>query len=220
MEREALKSLVDAALGSTKLTGVTDETFNHQLDFALGFVSDDSQVDDAFVGRIVENLKNIDGGVHKKVGEETRSLRERQRVDPAPKTESEGEPEWFRNYRESQEERIKKIEDERSLEKAEAERRSVMERMKADLKAKISASGREVKDFFIDVTLRDAPKDITDFDKTVAELEERYNANLKSAGVSTDAPFGGGEGGEGGGTSWLDKKFAAKAEKEGWSRNN
>lgn len=217
MEREALKKLVDAALGSTKLTGITDETFNHQLDFALGFVTEDSQVDEAFVGKIVDNLKNIDGGVHFKVGEETRSLREKAKSSVQEPVKDAGEPDWFKQYRESQEARISKIEEERSLEKAEAERRSVREHLKSALKQKIASSGREVNDFFVDVTINGYAGETQDLAKAVTELEVSYNGNLKAAGISTDSPFGGTHE-AGGGTDWLTMKFNEKAKREGWGK--
>ena len=62
MEREALLEQVNDALENEGRTlTLSEETINGELDDALEGVTDDAQVDETFVGRIVKRLKRMDG---------------------------------------------------------------------------------------------------------------------------------------------------------------
>lgn len=210
MEREALKSKVLSRLGSTKLTGLTDETFNHQLDFALSFVSDDSQVNDDFLDKVVGSLKNVDGNVHKKVGDETRSLRSQlesfqkpPHVDAPPSTPNDDEePQWFKAYREQQDDRIKKMEDDRRLEKAEAAKHAAKEQVRKNLLAKFEKAGLEANEELVNITMSGVviPEQDVDIDALVSSAEESYLERAKKLHIDIDYSQGG-QGGNGGGSN-------------------
>ena len=63
MDRESLRPLVETALGDTKLTVLSAESVNAELDDALVGITDDAQVDDAFAKRVADRLIRMNGNV-------------------------------------------------------------------------------------------------------------------------------------------------------------
>ena len=221
MEREALKSKVTEKLGSTQLTAITDETINHQLDFALGFVSDDAQVDDAFVEKVVANLKNIDGGSHKLIGSKIQEYKAQhpQPVtspvpSPSPAPSQGGEDDGLALLRKDIEARFKKMEEEAASVRLKAEKDEARKQIARGFRSLFKSSGLEVNDFLLEVAMKDIvipDKDI-DVSSLVKETEAKYVECAKKLNLDTDVSRRGGGGG--GGKSKTDLRFEAKKRRQ------
>ena len=84
MEREELLGqVIDALESEGRTLTLSEETINGELDDALEGVTDDAQVDETFVGRIVKRLKRMDGQLHKDVSTQVKAYK---KAHPAPKT--------------------------------------------------------------------------------------------------------------------------------------
>ena len=87
MDRESLRPLVEAQMGESRLTVLSEETINAELDDALIGITDDAQVDDVFAKRIAERLKRINGNVTKEAGTQINAYK---KAHPKPSVNDEG----------------------------------------------------------------------------------------------------------------------------------
>lgn len=216
MDREELKSKVTAKLGSTQLTAITDETIDHQLDFALGFVSDDTQVDDAFVERVAANLKNIDGGSHKLIGsriQEYKAQHPQVAPSPAPSPETpkpDSSNERIEALLKQTEERIKKMEDAAAAASLKAEKDEARKQVVRGFRSLFKSSGLDVNDFLLDLAMKDVAvpdKDI-DVSALVKTAEAKYMEYAKKLDIDVGVSRSGS--GSGGGKSKTDLRFERK----------
>lgn len=231
MEREELRNRIDESLESSQTTlTLSDETINGELDDELEGVTDDAQVDDNFVSRIVKRLTRMDGNLHKDVSTQVNIWKKshpsgkKPASTPKPKDGDgggEGESEELKLLK-NLSDRIEAIEGQRKAEAEKNAKNAIFEKVKADLKAKFEKAGVDVNKYVFRQTLRDMdiPEtkdgDKADTDALVKDMEKSYYKNLKEAGFdgkgsprrgSTAAPAG---------KSAVDRFFKSKAKREGW----
>lgn len=215
MDREELKSKVTAKLGSTQLTAITDETIDHQLDFALGFVSDDTQVDDAFVERVAANLKNIDGGSHKLIGSRIQEYKAQHpqvapSPAPSPAPKEDVKPDGLDLLRKDIEARFKKMEEAAAAASLKAEKDEARKQVVRGFRSLFKSSGLEVNDFLLEVAMKDVAvpdKDI-DVSALVKTAEAKYMEYAKKLDIDVGVSRSGS--GSGGGKSKTDLRFERK----------
>lgn len=215
MDREELKSKVTAKLGSTQLTAITDETIDHQLDFALGFVSDDTQVDDAFVERVAANLKNIDGGSHKLIGSRIQEYKAQHpqvapTPAPSPAPQEDAKPDGLDLLRKDIEARFKKMEEAAAAASLKAEKDEARKQVVRGFRSLFKSSGLEVNDFLLEVAMKDVAvpdKDI-DVSALVKTAEAKYMEYAKKLDIDVGVSRTGS--GSGGGKSKTDLRFERK----------
>ena len=215
MDREELKSKVTAKLGSTQLTAITDETIDHQLDFALGFVSDDTQVDDAFVERVAANLKNIDGGSHKLIGSRIQEYKAQHpqvapSPAPSPAPKEDVKPDGLDLLRKDIEARFKKMEEAAAAASLKAEKDEARKQVVRGFRSLFKSSGLDVNDFLLDLAMKDVAvpdKDI-DVSALVKTAEAKYMEYAKKLDIDVGVSRSGS--GSGGGKSKTDLRFERK----------
>lgn len=226
MEREELKAKVDEVLGSTQLT-LSERTINEELDDALEGVTDDATIDDAFVSRLAKRFKRMDGNLHKDVGEQNRLYKEQFEKDwneKHPKGSKDGgtndgegdEPAWFKAYREQQDAKFQKLEDERKEKEAKVQKENVLKQVKDGVSALFKKADVEPNEWVLRQTMRDVEiSEETDVDTTIKKVEKAYYKNLKEAGFADgNQPFGKPQ--QFGGKKATDSLWEKKKAKEGW----
>lgn len=237
MEREELLGQVNDALESEGRTlTLSEETINGELDDALEGVTDDAQVDETFVGRIVKRLKRMDGQLHKDVSTQVKAYK---KAHPAPKTtqtsvapkngegegngvEDDDEPAWAKKLNA----RLDAMEQSQKAAKETEAKNATLKEVKQGLKATFKKGDIEVKDYFLNQAMRDLklPQleegESYDVDDLVSKAEKLYYKHLKEAGLDekkTVQPRAGQRGG-GTGETAADRFFARKGKKEGWKK--
>lgn len=235
MEREELRSKIDESLESSQTTlTLSDETINGELDDELEGVTDDAQVDDNFVNRIVKRLTRMDGNLHKEVSTQVNIWKKAhpsgKKPAPIQKTKDdegggEGDNEVLK-YLKKLDTRIEAIEGRRKADAEKNAKDAIFNKVKADLKAKFKDANVEVNNYIFKQTLRDMEIPETEeggkinTDALVKDMEKSYYKNLKEAGFeSKGAPRRGSTAG-GTGKSAADRFFIRKAKREGWAKGN
>lgn len=226
MEKEALLSKISEGLGSTQLSAQTISAF---VDDVYEDVKDSESVSDEFIARKVNYLRSVNGQLHADVAAQVNDYKSKnpyKKPKEEPKVDN-GEPEWFKAYREEQENRLKAMEE---SQKAEQERKSIDEirsSVRKGIKAKFKDAEIDLNNYFLDramdgieITLKDENGNAiqADIDGLIKQTESAYYRNLKEAGIDKPMPRRGGVGGGTGSDTWLDAKFKQKSVKEGWAK--
>lgn len=219
MENEKIISAILEKVGNTD---VSSQTVSQLV--ALNPVAEGSEPDDAYFERMAGVAKSVQGNINNVVSTKL-------------KTQLEHKMEEFKkNYKPQELEAKSKpgassddlqaIRDElAALRKAQGEfearerREIVSKSVKEGLKEKFKQSGVDVRDFFIDGAIGklNIPTENADVAALVAEAEKHVVRDMKAAGIDTDGPISGNRT-DGNGKSWLDKKFALKAAREGYAK--
>jgi len=196
MDREELKTKINAALGSTKLT-LSERTINDFLDDALVGITDDDVTDD-FVTRKANMLKSIDGNLHSDVSEQVKQYKAKQQepepVKQEPNTDDKSkEPDDNGVSKEIEElkKRLQSFEDDRKKADEAKKREKELAELKDAFTARFDEAGAKVNTYILKQTLRDFEGDGSVSDKVKA-LEGKYYENLKEAGFDYDSPMAGG----------------------------
>lgn len=197
MDREELKTKINNALGSTKLT-LSERTINDFLDDALVGITDDDVTDD-FVTRKVNMLKSIDGNLHSDVSEQVKAYRDKlpkQEPDPDPKPKDDTKPQESDDNGVSKEleelkKRLQAFEDEAKKADEAKKREKELAELRDAFTARFDEAGAKVNTYILKQTLRDFDGDGSMSDKVKA-LEGKYYENLKEAGFDYDSPMAGG----------------------------
>lgn len=202
MEREELRTKIDAALGSTKLT-LSERTINDFLDDALVGITDDADVTEDFVTRKANVLKSMNGNLHSDVSEEVQRYKDSLQKPPKDKDKhddddsddddshkgkgddgSAAEIEDLKN-------RLKAIEDERQKAAEERQREADRKELHDAFKTNFDKAGVKVNDYILKQTIRDFDGEGS-IEEKVKALESKYYENLKEAGFDFDGPHAGG----------------------------
>lgn len=197
MEREELRTRINDALGSTKLT-LSERTINDFLDDALVGITDDDVTDD-FVTRKVNMLKSIDGNLHSDVSTQVKvymdKLPKQQETEPEPKPKEDVKPQepddGVSKELEELKKRLQSFEDDRKKADEERKREKELAELKDAFTARFDEAGAKVNAYILRQTLRDFSGDGEMSDKVKA-LEGKYYENLKEAGFDYDSPMAGG----------------------------
>lgn len=205
MDRESLRPLVDTALGTTKLTVLSAESINAELDDALVGITDDAQVDDVFVQRIANRLVRMNGNVAKEAGNQINDWKKRH---PAPKQTPPKKEEEEEEHETSPEmkvllDRIEKLEEGNRIREAKAANDAVVAQVKDALASKFKEGGITANSYFVErafagFKLPESEDGTYDIDALSKDAESRYYAEMKKAGIEFAKPRRGNPGASGG----------------------
>lgn len=194
MDRESLRPLVEAQLGESRLTVLSEETVNAELDAELEGVTEDSQVDDAFCKRIASRLLRMNGNIAKEAGNQINDWKKKHPQVQPPKTppvkdEDEDDP------------KLKALKDEVDSLKQSLDAKNKKEandKVIADVRKKFNATFKEgkisVNEYFADqvfgkLTLPQlAEGEQYDINGLAKTAEENYFDELKRAGIKFEKP--------------------------------
>lgn len=202
MEREELRTKIDAALGSTKLT-LSERTINDFLDDALVGITDDADVTEDFVTRKANVLKSMDGNLHSDVSEEVQRYKDSLQKPPKDKDKHDDDDSDDDDSRkgkgddgsaaeiEDLKNRLKAIEDERQKAAEEKQREADRKELHDAFKTHFDKAGVKVNDYILKQTIRDFDGEGS-VEEKVKALESKYYENLKEAGFDFDGPHAGG----------------------------
>lgn len=201
MEREELRTKIDAALGSTKLT-LSERTINDFLDDALVGITDDADVTEDFITRKVNVLKSMDGNLHSDVSEEVQRYKDSLQKPPKDEDKHDGDDTDDDSRKgkgddgsaaeiEDLKNRLKAIEDERQKAAEERQREADRKELHDAFKTHFDKAGVKVNDYILKQTIRDFDGEGS-VEEKVKALESKYYENLKEAGFDFDGPHAGG----------------------------
>lgn len=219
MEKEKIISGILEKVGNTDVSSQTVEAIMN-----LSPLADGAEPDDAYFEKMAGAVKSFQGNINHVFSEKlntqvSQKIEEykKSRTGKAEPTATESKPSDELNELKAQ---IKALQEARSEDLAKARRSDVERQVKDGLKERFRSTGMEVRDFFIDTALgkMDIPDRDANIDNLVSEAEKRVVRDMKAAGIDTDAPLNSVGGGGGNGKSWLDKKFAEKAKREGYAK--
>lgn len=196
MDREELKTRINGALGSTKLT-LSERTINDFLDDALVGITDED-VTDEFVTRKANMLKSIDGNLHSDVSLQVKQYKDnlpKQEPTPDPKPKDDEKPKEPDDNGVSKEieelkKRLQSFEDDRKRADDEKKREKELAELRDAFTARFDEVGAKVNTYVLKQTLRDFDGDGSIGEKVKA-LEGKYYENLKEAGFDYDSPMAG-----------------------------
>lgn len=201
MDRESLRPLVETALGTTKLTVLSNESINAELDDALVGITDDAQVDDAFTKRLAERLIRMNGNVAKDAGVQINDWKKRHPVQPPKKDDDEVvvEPSVSPELKALQE-RLAVLEERDKARTLQAANDAVVSKVRDGLGSLFKEGGITANPYFVDrafsrfklpVLSEGEEYDVTSL---VKDVEELYYSELKSAGIDYAKPRRGNNG--------------------------
>lgn len=205
MDRESLKPLVEAQLGESRLTVLSEETINAELDDALIGITDDAQVDDAYTKRIAERLKRMNGNVTKEAGFQINEYKKRSQQDKKPGKVTVDEPEGDDTVLEQMRAQLETMQRRLDEKDAKAANDAVLADVRSRFTSNLKEGGLSVRDYFVNQVFSKfklpelAEGESYDVDELAKDIESRYYKELKSAGIKFDKPHKGGSGSGAGG---------------------
>lgn len=216
MELEKIISTIFEKAGKTDVSKETVTTL-----VGLYPLQDDFEPDEAYFDKMVKAVKSVQGNVNNvmstKVTEQVKAKvaeeLSKRTGNPKEKPESNSVtdiPEWAKELKEQFENDRK----ERQREKAEREKKNLLDSVKKGLEKRFDAGGLKLNSFFAKsaLTKLDIADGETDVNKLIDAAERLYNADLKEAGIESDAPRSTGAGGSRGNHNNEDEwKDVAKA---------
>lgn len=220
MDRESLRPLVEAQFGESRITVLSDETINAELDDALTGITDDAQADEAFCKRIAQRLLRMNGNVTKDASTQINDWKKKHPVQQNQQNQQ-NQQQQQNQQEENEDPQIKAMQAEiaemkKSLAEKEAKlaNDAVIAQVRSKLTDTFKEGGVQVKDYFMNqvfgkLELPELEEGKShDIEALAKTAEENYFKELKAAGIKYEKPRKGGEGG-GGGT---DKAALAKRE--------
>lgn len=201
MTREELLALVNDKEDTSRLTSLSQQTIEEELDDLLGDYGEDEAPDDSAVEKLAKRLRRMDGNIHASVSSEMKKNREeaeRRRKKGVRKSGaqegSEGEAGDDR-YAALLARVNQLIEANEARDKAE-KKKSLADAVCNGLKARFGAANLEVNDFFVETAMSklDLPEEGADVKTLVAEAERLYTADYKRAMGNVAMPHAGGMG--------------------------
>lgn len=200
MELEKIVSTILEKVGNTDVSPQTVTTL-----VSLKPVAEGAEPDDAYFDEMARAVKSVQGNVNNvfstKLSEQVNAKVEEYKKshkagEPKPKGEPSDKdmPEWARQMKAE----LERERNERQQERAERERKDLLATVRKGLEDKFEKSGSKVNGYFARQALSklQVPEKDADVRSLVDEAERLYNADIKEAGFTPDAPrAGGGNGG-------------------------
>lgn len=214
MDRESLRPLVEAALGETKLTVLSAESINAELDDALVGITDDAQVDDAFAKRVAGRLIRMNGNVAKDAGNQINDWKRRH---PVQKTTEEATEEPVKVTPEMQAliDRIDALEKSSKAREVKAANDAVVANVREGLASLFKEGGITANPYFVDRAFAGfklpelAEGEQYDINALIKSAESTYYSEMKKAGIDYAKPRRGNRGnGDGPDKEALDRRKA------------
>ena len=185
MDRESLRPLVEAQYGESRITVLSEETINAELDAELEGITDDSHFDEACCKRIAQRLLRMNGNVAKEAGTQIQDWKKKH---PQPK------PDPKLKAMQDQIEDLKK-----SLK--EKDEKAANDAVIAQVRSKLAETFKEGKitpnSYFVNQAISKIklPKledgETHDIVKLAKDAEEGYYNELKAAGIKFEKPHKG-----------------------------
>lgn len=205
MDRESLRPLVEAQLGESRLTVLSQESVDAELDDALVGITDDNQVDDAFAKRIASRLIRMNGNIAKDAGNQISEWKKRHSdKNPSPKEEKKEGKEEQDTVTQAILDRLKALEEGNRVREAKAANDAVVAQVKEGLSSLFREGGVTANSYFIDRAFAGfklpelAEGEEYDVDALVKSAEKLYYSELKKAGIEYAKPHRGNSGTGGG----------------------
>jgi len=198
MDRESLRPLVEAQYGESRITVLSEETINAELDAELEGITDDSHFDEACCKRIANRLIRMNGNVAKEAGNQITDWKKKHptpQVPPKtpPKVEEDDDDPKLKAMRDEIEELKKSLK--------EKDDKAANDAVIAQVRSKLAETFKEGKinpnTYFVDQAISKIklPKleegQTHDIAKLAKDAEEGYYAELKAAGIKFEKPHKG-----------------------------
>ncbi len=198
-----LEKIISTILEKAGKTDVSKETVTTLV--SLNQLQEGTEPDEAYFSKMVKAVKSVQGNVNNvmsakvaeqvksKVAEELAKQGANRSKDKPEGNSSEDVPEWAKKLQEQFENDRK----ERQQEKAEREKKNLLDSVKRGLEKRFEEGGLKLNGFFAKSALSklDIPEKDADVSKLIDDAEKLYNSDLKEAGIGSDSPRAGGSGG-------------------------
>lgn len=198
MDRESLRPLVEAQFGDQRITVLSEETINAELDAELEGITEDSQADEAFCKRIAQRLLRMNGNVAKEAGTQITDWKKKHPTQTPPK------PNQQQQQQEDDNPELKAMKDEiAELKKSlkEKDDKAANDAVIAQVRSKLEQTFKEGKitpnSYFVNQVIAKIklPKledgQTHDISKLAKDAEEAYYQELKDAGIKFEKPHKG-----------------------------
>jgi hypothetical protein len=202
MDRESLRPLVDAQYGESRITVLSEETINAELDAELEGITDDSHFDEACCKRIAQRLLRMNGNVAKEAGTQINDWKKKHPVQHQQQQQQQQQ----QSQEDDDDPKMKAMRDEiDALKKSlkEKDEKAANDAVIAQVRSKLVATFKEGKitpnTYFVNQVIAkiQLPKledgQQHDIAKLAKDAEESYYQELKDAGIKFDKPRKGGQ---------------------------
>lgn len=198
-----LEKIISAIFEKAGKTDVSKETVTTLVN--LNPLQEGAEPDEAYFDKMVKAVKSVQGNVNNvmsakvteqvktKVAEELAKRGGNQHEEKPKVNPNEDIPQWAKELKEQFESDRK----ERQQEKAAREKKNLLDTVKKGLEKRFEDGGLKMNGFFAKSALSklEIPETDADASKLVDDAERLYNADLKEAGIESDAPRTGNAGG-------------------------
>lgn len=195
MDRESLRPLVEAQYGESRITVLSEETINAELDAELEGITDDSHFDEACCRRIAQRLLRMNGNVAKEAGNQITDWKKKHPQQQPPK------PNQQQQQQDDDNPELKAMKDEiAELKKSlkEKDEKAANDAVIAQVRNKLNETFKEGKitpnSYFVNATIAKIKLPTLeegqthDIAKLAKDAEEAYYQELKDAGIKFERP--------------------------------
>lgn len=195
MDRESLRRLVEAQYGESRITVLSEETINAELDAELEGITDDSHFDEACCKRIAQRLLRMNGNVAKEAGNQITDWKNKHPQQQPPK------PNQQQQQQDDDNPELKAMKDEiAELKKSlkEKDEKTANDAVIAQVRNKLNETFKEGKitpnSYFVNATIAKIKLPTLeegqthDIAKLAKDAEEAYYKELKDAGIKFERP--------------------------------
>lgn len=206
MTREELLAAVNEKEDTAKLTSLSQQTIDEELDDLLSDYGEGEEPDDKAVEKLARRMKRMAGNIHAGVSAEMKKNREeaerrrkggkaRLREDVTQPGEKDGEgemPDGNAPDYSALEARLNSLMERMEARDKEARKASVEASVRRGLKSKFDEAGLQVNDFFVDIAIGKLDMDAdADVASLVDKAEKIYTSDYKRAMGKTGMPRAG-----------------------------
>lgn len=193
MDRESLRPLVEAQFGESRITVLSEETINAELDAELEGITDDSHFDEACCKRIAQRLLRMNGNVAKEAGTQINDWKKKHPTQTPPKPDTKPTEEDDPKYKAMQDQINELKNSLKQKDQKEADDKVIAE-VRKKFNEKFKEAKIEVKNYFADQvfgrfklpSLNDGEQ--YDISKLANQAENDYVEELKKAGIKYEKP--------------------------------
>lgn len=199
MDRESLRPLVEAQYGESRITVLSDETINAELDDALTGITEDGQADEAFCKRIAQRLLRMNGNVAKEAGTQINDWKKKhpvqqQQQQQKPSGEASGTEDDTDPQLKAMQAQIEELKKSLKEKDEKAANDAVVAQVRSKLGEKFKEGGITPNSYFVNQvigkmklpTLEEGQTH--DIAKLAKSAEEAYYQELKDAGIKFERP--------------------------------
>lgn len=216
MDRESLRPLVEAQYGESRITVLSEETINAELDAELEGITDDSHFDEACCKRIAQRLLRMNGNVAKEAGTQINDWKKKHPTQTPPKPDTKPNEEDDPKYKAMQDQINELKNSLKQKDQKEADDKVIAE-VRKKFNEKFKEAKIEVKNYFADQvfgrfklpSLNEGEQ--YDVSKLANQAENDYVEELKKAGIKYEKPRKEQPGGKSEDKAALAKREAYKA---------